>query len=219
MVGYNICMKSSITTRQKELLKIIYEYVKSCGYPPSFEEMRENLKVSSNQSVIDLLQKLEQSKTIKREEGSARGLSLTSFGFELLGKKKLVPVVGTTAAGVFIESFEEVNFEWVEIPQSILPNEEMQKSQEVFIVKVRGDSMVNAFIDDGDMLLVNKVKTVKSGDIVIAKTEDGTTVKRFIAEGGKRYLKPENPAYANIPIIPGEISFEGKVIMNLSKIK
>lgn len=212
-------MEKIITTRQKELLKIIYQYIKDFGYPPSFEEMREGLDVSSNQSVIDLLQKLEEKRLIKRDEGSARGLGITTLGFKLLGKNKLLPVLGTTSAGVFIESFEDVHFNWVDIPKNMLNDERLQKSQEVFIVKVTGDSMVNAFIDDGDLLLVNKSKEFKSGDIVVARNKNGTTVKRFIAEGGKRYLKPENPAYSNIVIIPGEVTFEGKVIINLSKIK
>ncbi len=212
-------MEKVITTRQKELLKIIYEYIKSFGYPPSFEEMRQGLKVSSNQSVIDLLQKLEEKKAIKRDEGSARGLGLTFFGFQILGKQKLVPIVGTAAAGVYIESFEEVDFKWVEVPTGLVPNESLQQSKEVFVIRVSGDSMVNAFIDDGDTLLVNRAKEFKSGDIVVARNNDGTTVKRFIAEGGKRYLKPENPAYNIIPIIPGEVFFDGKVIMNLSKIR
>ena len=212
-------MEKPITTRQKELLKIIYGYIKSFGYPPSFEEMREGLKVSSNQSVIDLLQKLEEKGAIKRDGGSARGLNLTSLGFQFLGKNKLVPIMGTTAAGVYIESFEEIDFKWSEVPAGLVPNESIRQSQEVFIVKVSGDSMVNAYIDDGDMLLVSKSKTFKSGDIVVARNPDGTTVKRFMAEGGKRYLKPENPAYGNIPIIPGEVFFEGKVMMNLSKIR
>ena len=77
--------------------------------------------------------------------------------------------------------------------------------------------MINAGINDGDTLLVKKSKEFKSGDIVVARNDDGTTVKRFISEGGKRYLKPENPAYKNISIIPGEIHFDGKVILNLSK--
>jgi len=214
-------MKNSvaITKRQKELLQIIYSHIKTSGYPPSFEEMREKLKVSSNQSVIDLLEKLEDLRMIERDEGSARGIKITSKGYSTLGVSGLAPILGTTAAGVYIESFEEMNFKWVEIPKNIFPNEKIHRSEEVFVVKVNGDSMVNAFIDDGDMLLVNKAKDFKSGDIVVARTHAGTTVKRFVADGGKRYLKPENPNYANIVIIPGEVHFEGKVIMNLSKVK
>jgi SOS-response transcriptional repressor LexA len=69
------------------------------------------------------------------------------------------------------------------------------------------------------MLLVKKSKEFKSGDIVVAETEEGTTVKRFIAEGGKRFLQPENPMYEKIIIIPGEVKFLGRVVLNLSKIK
>jgi repressor LexA len=99
-------------------------------------------------------------------------------------------------------------------------NEKITKSSDnVFAIQVHGDSMINAGIDDGDMLLVKKTGEFKSGDIVVARSDDGTTVKRFIADGGKRYLKPENPNYENIPIIPEEINFEGKVILNLSKVR
>ena len=169
--------------------------------------------------IIDLLDKLAEQKFITRFEGTARSLKITPLGYKILNKKSLVPVLGVTSAGVFVESFEDVNFKWMEVSSGILPNENIRQSQNVFIVQVRGDSMVNADIDDGDMLLINKAKEFKSGDIVVARNDDGTTVKRFIAEGGKRYLKPENPAYQNIPIIPGEIIFEGKVLLNLSKIK
>jgi len=210
-------MKSSITKRQKEFLQIIYDFIKDTGFPPSFEEMREKLKVSSNQSVVDLLEKLEQGGAIKRNEGSARSININPLGFEILGKQ-IFPVVGTSAAGAFMESFTDIDFKWMEIPSSIIPNEKIKQSDEVFIIKVSGDSMINAGISNEDMLLVRKAKEFKSGDIVVARNSDGTTVKRFIVDGGKRYLKPENPAYQNIPIIPDEIFFEGKVILNLSRV-
>ena len=217
IVGYNVYVKSSISKRQKEFLQIIYDFIKNTGFPPTFEEMREKLGVSSNQSVIDLLEKLEQGGAIKRNEGSARSININPIGFKLLGKQ-IFPVVGVSAAGSFIESFSEVDFKWMEVPSSIIPNERIKQSDEVFIIKVSGDSMINAGISNEDMLLVRKAKEFKSGDIVVARNNDGTTVKRFIVEGGKRYLKPENPAYKNITIIPDEIFFEGKVILNLSKV-
>ena len=179
--------------------------------------MREKLKVSSNQSVIDLLEKLEQGGAVKRNEGSARSININPLGFKILGKQ-IFPVVGTSAAGAFMESFTDVDFKWMEIPSSMVPNEKIKQSDEVFIIKVNGDSMINAGINNEDMLLVRKAKEFKSGDIVVARNSDGTTVKRFIVDGGKRYLKPENPSYQNISIIPDEIFFEGKVILNLSRI-
>jgi len=210
-------MKSLMTKRQKEFLQIIYDFIKATGFPPTFEEMREKLKVSSNQSIIDLLEKLEQGGAIKRNEGSARSININPLGFKILGKQ-IFPVVGMSAAGAFMESFTDVDFKWMEIPTSIVPNEKIKQSDEVFIIKVSGDSMINAGINNEDMLLVRKAKEFKSGDIVVARNNDGTTVKRFIVDGGKRYLKPENPAYQNITIIPDEIFFEGKVILNLSRV-
>lgn len=216
--GTIILMIQNITPRQKELLKVIYDFVKDTGFPPSFEDMRENLGVSSNQSVLDLLAKLEDHKAIKRNEGSARSIAITPFGFKILDKQ-MFPLVGVSAAGPFIESFSNINFKWIEVASGLIPNEKIRQSDEVFVIQISGDSMINVGIDDGDNLLVKKSKEFKSGDIVLARNNDGTTVKRFIVEGGKRYLKPENPVYQNIPIVPGEIFFEGKIILNLSKIK
>ncbi len=210
-------MTIPITIRQKELLQIIYDFIKDTGFPPSFENMRENLGVSSNQSILDLLLKLEEKKVIKRNEGSARSIVLLPFGYKILGKNELVMNAGFSAAGSFLESFADVDFKWQEMPSGVFSDEKVKQSGEVFIIQVIGDSMINAGIQNSDTLLVSKAKEFKSGDIVVARHNDGTTVKRFIAEGGKRYLKPENPLYKNIPIIPGEIFFEGKVIMNLSR--
>jgi repressor LexA len=211
-------MKTKITPRQKQLLEIIYQHIKETGYPPSFEEMRESLGVSSNQSIFDLLKKLEAGGLINKKEEAARSLKILPLGYKILGKNRLAPIAGASSAGPYIESFADINFQWVEIPSEI-PSEKLKQSEDVFVVQVSGDSMINVGINDGDTLLVKKSKEFKSGDIVLARSDEGATVKRFIAEGGKRYLKPENPAYKNMPIIPGEIHFDGKVILNLSKVK
>lgn len=213
-------MKSAITKRQKELLNFIYKHIEDAGYPPTFEEMKEKLDLASNQSVIDLLSKLEKQKFIKREEGQARGIKILLSGFQALGINQGAPIAGISAAGPYIESYNDVFDKWIPLPGDKTQKDGIMQSEDnVFVIQVRGDSMINAGINDGDMLLVKKSKEFKSGDIVVARTDDGTTVKRFIAEGGKRYLKPENPAYENMVIIPGEIHFEGKVILNLSKVK
>lgn len=210
-------MKSLITKRQKELLQIIYDFIKNTGFPPSFEEMRENLKVASNQSIIDLLEKLEKAQALKRNEGSARSINLTPFGFKVLGKQ-MFPMLGVSSCGPFTESFQDVDFKWMEVPAGVLPEEKIKKTEDVFIIQIQGDSMINAGINDGDKLLVQKSKAFKNGDIVVARNSDGTTVKRFMVEKNNIYLKPENPNYDIIKIIPEEVFFDGKVILNLSKI-
>lgn len=208
-----------VTKRQKEVLKILYDYIKSFGFPPSFKEAKEQLGISSNQSFIDLLQKLEEKGCIKRQGGQARGIKILPLGFKALGEGKLIPVVGASSAGPFIESYSD-SFQWITLPRAVLENEEIKQAQdEVFVIQVSGDSMINAGIDDGDSLLVKKTREFRSRDIVVARNDDGTTVKRFIAEpDGRAYLKPENPAYKIIPIFENTV-FEGKVILNLSKVK
>ena len=99
-------MKNILTKRQKELLSIIYNYIKNTGYPPSYEEMREELAVSSNQSIKDLLNKLVKINVLRKEEGLARGLSILPLGYKLLEVSPWAPFAGTTAAGLPVEMAE-----------------------------------------------------------------------------------------------------------------
>lgn len=212
-------MGNKITEKQKRVLEIIYSSIITEGFPPSLADLRELLGLASNQAVLNYLNTLEKGGFIQREEGQARGIKITPLGLKILGKKGLAPVVGFAAAGPYMESFADVNFKWMELPSEI-PNEKLKQSDDVFVVQVSGDSMINVGIDNGDMLLIKKSKEFVSGDIVLAQTEDGATVKRLISEDKPPYiyLKPENPAYENMPITPGEVNFLGKVILNLSKV-
>lgn len=210
-------MYLAITPKQKKVLEIIYHCIATEGFPPSLADLREELNVSSNQSVLNFLFALEKNGYIKREEGQARSIKIMPLGLKMLGKKKLAPVAGTSSCGPYVKSFDDVFVKWETLRNEAMVNERIDELQEeVFIIKVYGDSMINAGIDEGDMLLVKKTREYKSGDIVVARYEDGTTVKRFIAENKKTYLKPENPKYKNIPIYP-EMCFEGKVVLNLTK--
>ena len=208
-----------MTPKQWKVLDMIYESVNLAGYPPSLADLKDRLGVSSNQSVLNFLDALENKGFISRQKGEARGIKILHLGFKILGKDDLVQVAGESSAGPFTESYSD-SFRWVTLPGAVLQNEEIKQAQdEVFVIKVHGDSMINAGIDDGDSLLVKKTREFRSRDIVVARNDDGTTVKRFIAEpDGRAYLKPENPAYKIIPIYENTI-FEGKVILNLSKVK
>jgi len=212
-------MNEALTIKQKKVLELIYNFLKDSGFPPTLADLKAELDVSSNQSILNFLETLEKKQCIKREEGQARSIKILPLGLKIIEKDQLVPIAGTSAAGSYIESFVDIFTSWQPISNQILQNEKIDISRDkVFVIQISGDSMINAGINDGDMLLVKEAKEFISGDIVVARTSDGTTVKRFIADGGKRYLKPENPNYENIPIIPGEITFDGKVILNLSKV-
>lgn len=212
-------MQSKITEKQKHALSAIYESIRLSGFPPTFADLREKLNVASNQAVLNFLESLEKKGFIKREDGQARSIKILPLGYKEIEKEPLIKIAGMSAAGSCTESFADAFTAWMPLSDKIFQNEKINKAQDdVFVIQVHGDSMINAGIDDGNMLLIKKSKEFKSGDIVVARTENGTTVKKFIADGGKRYLKPENPNYENIPIIPGEITFDGKVILNLSKV-
>lgn len=201
-------MKNTITKRQEELLNIIYEYIKGTGYPPSFEEMREKLGVSSNQSILDLLEKLKNAHYLKRNEsGGARNIVLLPLGYKLLDKPSLVPTLGVTSAGPAIEAIE-ISGEWQPVSQNVA-----ELKDDVFLLKISGDSMINAGIDDGDVVLVKSEKEFVSKDIVLAETRDGKTIKRFMSDDKPPYvyLKPENPNHKLIPFTE-EMSLTGKVI-------
>lgn len=205
-------MSLPITKRQKEMLSIIYDYIKNTGYPPTFEEMREQLGVSSNQSVIDLLNKLAEKKAIKRNESVARSLAILPYGYKVLGKPPLVPFLGVSHAGSPMETVT-IDGEW-----ETLSNGVSRLQDEVFVLKISGDSMINAGIEDGDMVLVKSAKEFVSEDIVLADVDGETTVKRFMSEDKPPYLylKPENPNH-KIIYFTERVTLKGKVISILKK--
>lgn len=207
-------MINQITKRQKELLSIIYQYIKDSGFPPTFEEMRESLGVSSNQSIVDLLEKLKSKGFIRKSESSARGITILPMGYEVLGSPPLAPFLGATAAGAHLETIETIG-EWQSLSEEVA-----QLNGEIFLLKIQGESMINAGINDGDIVLVKKQNEFISGDIVLAQTNDGSTVKRFISQDKPPYvyLKPENPnpQYRNI-LFTDETRIIGKVLSILNR--
>lgn len=200
-------MKKAITSRQKELLLIIYQYIKDTGYPPTFAEMKDRLGVASNQSVIDLLTKLKKQRILKKNESAARGIAILPMGYEILGKPPLVAFLGFTSAGSPMETIE-ISGEWER-----MGSDTAKLKDEVYLLKISGDSMINASIEDGDVVLVQKQKEFVSGDIVLAQIGSESTVKRFISQDKAPYvyLKPENPNYPNI-LFKDDTRLEGKVI-------
>lgn len=200
-------MKKIVTKRQRELLSIIYEYIKDTGYPPTFEEMKKKLEVVSNQSVVDLLEKLKNHRLIKRDNASARSIAILPLGYKVLSKPPLVPFLGLTSAGMPMETVE-VAGEWQAVSAQVA-----QLKANIFLLKISGDSMINAGINDGDLVLVEQRKEFMSGEIVLAQVGEESTIKRFISQDKPPYLylKPENPNYP-IQLFTDEVRLTGKVI-------
>lgn len=196
-----------VTEKQKKLLQYIYDSLKTEGFPPSFCDIKTYLQISSNQTVIDHLQSLESKELIERKENSARGITIKPKGYQTIQKQPLVSFAGLTAAGQAIQAIAQN--EWVTMPSGY------QKYEDVFIVKISGNSMVEVNIYDGDLVLIKKSNEYKNGDIVLARIGDEVTLKTFISAEGRTYLKPENPACRNIAITH-DTYFLGKFIKNLN---
>lgn len=198
--------QDDLTLRQKQVLKAIYRSIKDSGFPPTLADLRDELDVVSNQAVLDLLRILEDKKYIKKEEGAARGIKILRKGYDALGAKAMMPYVGVSAAGPYMQAFEDI--QWKNVGQNV---EELED----ILVKVRGDSMIGAGLEDGDIVIVRKAKEFKNGDIVLARNDDETTIKRFVHENGRVYLKPENPKYKNLPIYP-DTRLVGKILKKIN---
>ena len=195
-----------ITERQKDLLDFLKEAIQTKGFPPTVSEMAKALKVRSKNAVAKLLAALEDEGYIKRD-GTARGIQvLDEFGNEVRAGMQSVPVLGTIPAGGPIRVEPQQVEEWVNLPNSLL-----RGRKDVFVLEVKGDSMIGAGILEKDLVIVKPTREARSGDIVVALLHDEATVKKFVEIKGRKYLKPENPKYQNI--YPNdEWSVKGKVV-------
>jgi repressor LexA len=198
-------MSDEITKRQKELLTFIVQQIRDHKLPPSISEMAIYLKVKSKNAVAKLLDSLEKEGFIKTS-GKARGIEVLNSMGEILQKGLIpIPLLGNIQAGTPHMAEEQIE-EWINLPSSLIKGR-----RDVFLLKVRGDSMVNAGIYEGDLVIVRPTKDVKNNDIVVALLHDEATVKRFIQIKNRAYLKAENPDYKNI-YPKEEWMVQGKVV-------
>ena len=173
--------------------------------PPSMSEMAEYLEVKSKNAVAKLISALEEGGYIQTN-GKARGITVLNSLADSLTKGLIrVPIVGSVQAGSphMAEEFIE---EWINLPQSLVKGR-----RDVFLLRVRGDSMINAGIHEGDLVIVRPTHEVKNNDIVVALLHDEATVKRFVQIKNRAYLKAENPDYQNI-YPKEEWMVQGKVV-------
>ncbi len=181
-----------INDRQKDLLNFISKQIREYSLPPSISEMATYMKVKSKNAVAKMLKGLEELGYIKIS-GKARGIEvLNSLGASLQKGFIKVPLIGMVQAGTPHLAEENIE-EWINLPQSLIKGR-----RDVFLLRVRGDSMINAGIFEGDLVIVRPTKEAKHNDIVVALLHDEATVKRFIQIKNRAYLKAENPEYKNI---------------------
>ena len=140
---------------------------------------------------------MENSGYIKREEGLARGLKILPKGYKALGVDMLVPAVGNSSCGPFVEAIQEVG-NWISLPGEMYKDEVTESKDKLFVIKVGGDSMINAGINNGDLLLIKQAHEFKNGDIVVADVDGGWTMKYYQRRNREVILIPANKDYPNI---------------------
>ncbi len=196
--------QGKITAKQREILDYMENCILTKGYPPSVREICEAVHLKSTSSVHSHLSTLEENGYIRRDPTKPRAIEILDESFNYPRREMAeVPLVGSVAAGMPILAEENIE-EYFPIPADILPN------AETFMLKVKGESMINAGIFDGDRVIVERQNSAENGEIIVALLDDSATVKRFYKEDGHYRLQPENDTMD--PIIVDEVEILGKVI-------
>ena len=193
-----------ISKKQQEILEYIKDQILQRGFPPAVREICEAVNLKSTSSVHSHLETLEKNGYIRRDPTKPRAIEILDDTFNLTRREMVnVPIIGQVAAGQPILAEENIE-DYFPIPAERMPN------KQTFLLKVKGESMINAGILDGDYVLVEQEATASNGDMVVALVEDSATVKTFYKEEGVFRLQPENDFMD--PIIVKEVSILGKVI-------
>ena len=194
-----------ITKKQTEILEYIKSQIINKGFPPAVREICEAVNLKSTSSVHSHLETLEKNGYIRRDPTKPRAIEILDDQFNLSRREVInVPIVGQVAAGQPILAVENVE-SYFPIPAEYMPN------VQTFMLKVKGESMINVGIFDGDQILVQQQNTAHNGDIVVALVEDCATVKTYYKEKDCYRLQPENDTMEPI-MVYGDLKILGKVI-------
>jgi repressor LexA len=196
---------STLTPRQREIYDYIRDLIENRGYPPTVREIGKHFEIESPNGVMCHLKALEKKGLIVRQEGKARAIQLVDYH---PGPAAELPLLGNVAAGAPIQAVTN---------EERLSFGDLFCKPENFALRVRGESMIDDHIDDGDFVVVQEQNTARDGDIVVAVLEDNVaTLKRFYKEKDRIRLQPANGAMS--PIYARDVQIQGKVIGVIRKL-
>ncbi len=196
--------KGKISKKQEEILEYIKAQILERGFPPAVREICDAVNLKSTSSVHSHLETLEKNGYIRRDPTKPRAIEILDDNFNLTRREMVqVPIVGRVAAGEPILAEQNIE-EYFPLPVDYMPNKDL------FMLKVRGESMINVGVYDGDFVVVEKQNYASNGDMVVAMIEDGATVKTFYKENGHIRLQPENDFMD--PFILPDVEILGRVI-------
>ncbi len=198
---------NNLTPREREIYEYILNAIKNEGYAPSVRDICNALDMKSTSTVHTYLAKLEEKGMIQRAPGKSRTLRVDN-GMSHTGSTVRVPILGKVAAGMPILAVENYDG-YIDFPR---PSSKLT-SNDMFALKVQGESMIEVGIMDGDLIVVEKCTTASDGDIIVALVDGDATVKTFYREGSRFRLQPENSSMD--PIYTDELIVLGKVVASM----
>src|SRR3972149_503251 len=198
-------MAPVIYKRQSQILDFIKQHIQSTGSAPTLKEIAEAIGVSSLATVHEHLQALETKKLIKRKGGKTRAIELSETDIPVLTEQIDVPILGFIAAGAPIEPYSDPNASFS------IPNDFVSGTKRTYVLQVRGESMIEEQIRDGDFVIIEQIDSANNGDIVVALLDNGmATLKRFFKEATRVRLEPANAKMS--PIFVKNVRIQGKVV-------
>ena len=204
----------ALSDRQNNILDFVKSFTLDNGYPPTIREIGKAVNISSTSVVNYNLDALQRAGLIYRDRTVSRGIRLVDGLEHLTGATNLikVPLLGRIAAGTPILNFQDAydpDVDTIDVPRDFLPDDE-----NIYALKVQGTSMIDALINDGDIVVMRHTTTANNGDMVAAwlTEKEETTLKRFYREGNRIRLQPENQTMQPIYVDPDKIEIKGKVV-------
>jgi repressor LexA len=206
-----------LSQRQEKILGYIQEFLHKNGYPPAIRDIQNDLKISSTSVVAYNLKALQEKGKITRDGKVSRGITVPNLvpaPLPAMGMSFTVPLLGVITAGSPLPDPEEVDVktaEQVEVPADLAS---LEKLKNVFALRVRGQSMIDALIDDGDIVLLRRQETADNGQMVAAMIvdENAVTLKKFYHEGSRIRLQPANSTMQPIFTTPDNVRIQGRVV-------
>jgi repressor LexA len=206
-----------LSQRQEKILSYIHEFLQKNGYPPAIRDIQHDLKISSTSVVAYNLKALQEKGKITRDGKVSRGITVPNLvpaPVPVVGQGFSVPLLGVITAGSPLPDPEQVDVEaapQVDVPPDLAS---LDKLKNVYALKVRGQSMIDALIDDGDIVLLRRQETAENGQMVAAMLvdENAVTLKKFYHEGGRVRLQPANSTMDPIFTTPDNVRIEGRVV-------
>lgn len=195
-------MSNTLTPRQQQVLDCIRDFIRDTGMAPTRAEIADNMGFRSKNAAADHLRALERKQMIRLYNDRSRGIQLLEAS---LGEEESLPIIGQVAAGTPIDAIQNLEGS-LPVPPSLF------RKKPTYLLRVRGDSMRDAGILDGDLIAIRKANTALNGDIVVARIDDEVTVKTLKIDRKSATLLPSNPDYAPIHVNPEELVIEGTFV-------